>query len=312
VVKQHRFKGNAIVEYALPSACVVCLSILGFQAIGANFNGMFNSLNTDIRSHVNAAQTAQDQHATNAAIYNVAGSLSPNSPTQICNSSGQCAPLGSAINLQSAVQTTGANGTIGIMGDKLRLIAAQLLANKQITPAQANQFVALSNQGYFIGQISGLVEKTAKSCGTDNNCYNSARVTLQGKLYSMSQLTAMIGYKPLAGTSTMVNSPALEKLWALYGKLPPAVFSDPLLTATIKTLTDQIGQTSGLVEMGSKDVQTGVLDPNAIHDYLVSRAKGAIPGSGLANGQSAQGSVNNDSKGICLSGNNTATGASCH
>ena len=309
--------GNTIPEYVLPALLVLALSITSLQLFGKNFNGLFSSLQGDMQQSIQTTASAKEKQVKALAAFDQAAAdgafPSGNPPSKLCDAQGNCISVGSAMDMKSTIETVGANGTIKVMADKLKLLGAYLLANHQITPEQAGIFNDLANQSYKIGVISGLVEQTAKTCGANADCFNGTRVSYNGQMASMKDLSGLIGYIPLSASdpSQTQNSPEVDTLWNIFKGLPNEVWNNPELKSTVLTLTTQIGQTSNLVMWGTSNIQNGYMSPNGMHDYIVGQAQGTIPESAVAQGATAQGSINTDATNICTSGKGQSDGASC-
>lgn len=281
-----------------------------------NLDAYFALLRGDMRHSVQNTQSQEQQRQKMVASMAEKTAILEERSVQTCDGKGVCAPVDAAMavemDLKSTVQTVGANGAINVMGDKLKLLAQQLLVSNQITPEQAGIFNDLANQGYRIGQISGMIEQTAKECGSDMACFNNKTVLFEGQPQSMQQLSDMIGYRPLGGDeSNTADNPEVASLWGIYKSLPVEVWNNPEVKGTVTTLTTQIGQTSNLVMWGTSNIKNGYMGPDGLNSYLVQEAQGSIPQSDLAGGGSARGSIDGDSGNICVSGSGTVSGAHC-
>jgi Flp pilus assembly pilin Flp len=307
-------QGNALMEYMLPAALVLIVCIISMQAAGGNLKEFFSALKSDMGRTSEAAKLASNQQiAMKTEVKFQAPAVSnPNIPSKFCYSNGQCVEMTQELDMRATIETVGANGTITILADKLRQLAADLQAKNEITSEQVGVFNALANQGYRIGEINGLIEKAAKACGSDVNCFNSQKAPFEGGQKSMQELAALIGYRPLSDDpADTENNPEVDAMWNIYKSLPNSVWNNPELKDTVTTLTTQIGQTSNLVMWGTSNIQNGYIGPDGLQQYLVQEAKGTIPKSGLAQGGSAESSTSQDATTICTSGNGTSNGSAC-
>jgi hypothetical protein len=227
------------------------------------------------------------------------------------DSGGKCKTLSinEAADLSKVIQTVGANGAIDVLADKVKAYAATLLAEGKITQDQMGMFNDLANQGYKVGDISGLIETASKNCGSNSQCFLNQTVIYNGKSISVSELSTQIGYSPLSGTSGPTSSnPAINTLWNLYSKLAPVVWKNPEIKAVITALTTQIGAVSDHVMWGTWHVQQGYFNPGQIESYIVTQTGDTkVPKTGNI----AQGTINKDSTTICVSGNGESDGTSC-
>lgn len=303
-------------EYTLVGMLLLVASLASWQLLS---NNIFNSVKTvkhDMQQKNKAtASYAQRQAKLIAAIKEFKEATDHKVSqvnTQFCNANtGSCTSIENSIDSKAAIETLGANGSINLMGDKFVLLGAQLLASGKIDEAQASIFNDLANQAYKLGSISGTIEQIAQNCNSDTSCFATTTVSYNGQQMTASQLSNLIGYKP-TGNGDTTNNPEVDNLWNIYKNLPPTVWTDPALKETVTSLSLQVAQTTNLVMWGTSNIQNGYMSPNGMQNYLTSQAQGSIPQSAVAQGQTAQGSINADSGTICTSGNGESKNNTCN
>lgn len=313
--KTHLF-GATILEYTLVGMLLLVASLASWQLLSSNILNSVKIVKQDmLQKNKTTISYAQRQAKLLAAIneFKDATDHKINQVnTQFCNTNtGSCTSIESSIDSKEAIETLGANGSISLMGDKFVLLGAQLLASGKINEVQAGVFNDLANQAYKLGSISGTIEQIAKNCNSDTSCFATTTVSYNGQQMTASQLSNLIGYKPTANGGT-ANNPEVDNLWNIYKNLPPTVWTDPALKETVTTLSMQVAQTTNLVMWGTSNIQNGYMSPSGMQNYLTSQAQGSIPQSAVAQGQTAQSSINTDSGTICTSGNGDSKNNTCN
>jgi hypothetical protein len=309
-----RYCGQSIAEYGLIGGCVLVIVMLSLKPLGTVLSGLYKNM-------IPSPHQVVAVGATNVPPFTT-GSLPGGTFPIPCPTGKNCGSVtlppvnpsvAAAMDMKDTVMTLGANGTIKVMADKVRLLTSQLVASGELTEEEAGIFNDLANQGYRIGEISGMIEQTASACGSSTTCFTSKTVTLDNKQVSMDDLANMIGYKPLSDDpSDTSNNPEVAALWNIYRNLPSSVWQNPELKSVVTSLTTEIGQVSNQVMWANSNIKNGYLKPDGMRTYMVGQAQGTIPESGLGQAtSSAEGIINGDATTTCVLGDGTTNGKKC-
>jgi hypothetical protein len=309
-------QGVTILEYTLVGMLLLVASLAGWQLLSSNIFNSVQIVKQDMRQKNKATASYAQRQAKLLATINEFKAATDHKinqvNTQFCNANtGSCSSIENSIDAKAAIETLGANGSINLMGDKFALLGAQLLASGKIDEAQAGIFNDLANQAYKLGAISGTIEQIAKNCNSDTSCFTTTTVSYNGQQMTASQLSNLIGYQPTDNGNT-TNNPEVDNLWNIYKNLPPTVWTDPALKETVTSLSMQVARTTDLVRWGSSNIQNGYMSPSEMQNHLTTQAQGSIPQSAVAQGQTAQSSIDKDSGTICTSGNGASKNNTCN
>jgi hypothetical protein len=199
-------------------------------------------------------------------------------------------------DLSNSVLTSGANGTTTVLANNIQAVAAQKMAAGELSQAQYNALVDLSNQGHTLADIAKVLESNVTS-----GISPDTPVLFQGKMVTIQHLYESIGYNynsrsdPLPVNPLEANGafPELDKFMSLYRSASQSgALSDPAIQTTVHEAASQIA----LINM-SLDQATGAQLYGSAQNSLTEQIA-----SKLTNSKSAI---------ICNAGNGKDSGTNC-
>lgn len=274
---ESRLSGQSLTEYGLGIGLVVLLSLAALMALGNQLQGGFKGM---IGKAPSATQVAAASGA--GGLGGNAGEVAPDGQsTDITDSlkppvlaeDAQAIPA----DLARFIQTAGANGTTGLFSDQIRQLGQQLLAQGEITDAQANAFYELANQGNRMATIEKLIEQAEAS--------GSNAITFEGKSYTPYELSRSIGWPDEPSSYYTMNvqsgtdvvnrspnsrSPEMQAFVTAYEALDKSGgMSNPAISKSVGVLSGKIAYLSEMVESNIADQQWGNTT-TPLKDYVAS------------------------------------------
>ncbi|HEY9685795.1 MAG TPA: hypothetical protein V6C52_02340 [Coleofasciculaceae cyanobacterium] len=305
---QQQHSGQGLTEYSLIAGVLVLVAVGGMLLLGQNLNDIFGNMLSSSAGTVNASGT---QTIAAAPSPPVAGTQS----LSITLSSGQQVQLSNyPADLTNSIQTNGANGTTELLLANMDSVIQQLQATANLTPAQADILLQLSNQGHEMANVEKLLEGALADANGDASVFNQTSFTYQGLDYSNPwDLSVLIGYHPGWGgdEELAVNFRALYDQAVSQGTL-----NDPVAQQTVSVLVNQIANIANGVEsavygmywnqgsisnfsenvistLGERDASLGINTQTSLADLSFSTI------------------TDQDSAGICAVGKGTDSGTNC-
>lgn len=147
-------RGNTLIEYGLIGSSITLFIIAGFTIMGGQLNNILSDLKDDMADRITASTEAK------AALVTAQNTATDNQHqaqyfpgAKVCYANGMCLDM-AAVNHQSTVESTGANGardTIHEQADLLSQVAEQIAADPNADPALLDLVTRLALAGHDIG-----------------------------------------------------------------------------------------------------------------------------------------------------------------
>ena len=302
--------GNAIVEYVMPVAMILVLSIGAITAIGAALNGDFDSLKGNMQAKVSNASQQDQMHQLQKNAFQAAQASSTKA-----GGSGGAAGGSSAFStaglspsdIAKVIQTAGANGATETLAQALDKYIAKLKADGTLTPDQLNTLTQLANAGHDMANAEKALQDAVSS--------GQSTVTYNGKSYSVAdfgnQFGMSNGNSGVAGMLAANANPQTAPFLNLYAQAQAnGSLSDPAVKDQVGYLSQQITVLSQLAE---GNIAQGQSTTNQSYGYTTVNSSGAYMGITPSTGTSTiSGATHGDSSGICGAGTGTDSGTSCN
>jgi polyhydroxyalkanoate synthesis regulator phasin len=218
--------------------------------------------------------------------------------------------------LSETIATLGANGTTTLLADQLESIAKQLMKEGEITKEQADSLIKLANQGHYMADIAGAVEKAAQLKDYANNMdFFNQQIEFEGKRMTVYQLSSVMGY------STPLDAYRYDaKTGIVYDKIPedllhPDYPSNPAI-ASFLDIYHTLEANGALADPTIQTVVASLASKITITNELLTQSMGDLfMGYSTATDQvvemTAAKATHVNSAGICDVGSGTDSGVQC-
>lgn len=274
---ESRASGQSLTEYGLGIGLVVLVSLAALMALGNQLQGGFKGMigKAPAANQVVAASGAGGTGGSSDSgdLDEQSAAITDNLTSPVLAGDAQAIPA----DLAGFIQTAGANGTTGLFSDQIRQLGEQLLAQGEITDAQANAFYALANQGNRMATIEKLIEQAEAS--------GSQSVTFEGKTYTPYELSRSIGWPDEPSSYYSMNvqsgadvvnrspnsrSPEMQAFVNAYQTLEKSGgMSNPAISKSVGALSGKIAYLSEMVESNIADQEWGNTT-TPLKDYVAS------------------------------------------
>jgi Flp pilus assembly pilin Flp len=323
--QRSRHPGQSLSEYSLLGGIVVLLAIGGIVSLGQSVDGIFENMFASSVSTAGAGgmQVTATNGAPSSAPSPSSSSASSPAGTQgltITLSSGQQISLNDyPSKLKTSLQTNGANGTTAMLLANLDSVIQQLQAEGQVTDAQANLLIALSNQGHKIAEVEKLIEDALANANGDASKFLNTPITYNGKTYPGPKMLGQeIGFGIMWNTDGAYQDGVMaQQFRALYDQaVAQGALNDPVAQSIVNILTNQIANTADGVETAVYKISIGESSPSGYNQAAANslterdQSLGINTQSSLAD-LPASTITNQDAAGICAAGSGTDGGKSC-
>jgi hypothetical protein len=310
-----KFSGNNLVQYGLPIALVMVVSIPVMQSLSQSTSDVFKK-ELSGKPRFDGAATASALSTTlPATSYSKRIPVSQSAPpfadaktVSLQLSNGKTVDLPAyPSDLKSVVETAGANGATEFLAQYIESLAYLLAASGEITPTQATSLKNLANQGHEIAQREGALNEALKQAiesGTPSSEINSTEFDYNNNKTNVSEMISTIAddYFPedsagldqyLTGI-TNTNAVALKQFMDLYKTASTdGSLNNPAVAAIIKELSFGIVNIAENVESSFIKIDIGTVKPE---EFKLDVAKNM---------------TDTHSTGICSTGNGADSGVKC-
>ena len=316
-------QGTSMVEYGLIGLLFTFCGV-GLYALGINLQHLLEDSSQQTMSGNNTfmsqilgppvVATTMQNPSSAAVTGNSSSSLSPAMPiTPLTYSNNQSTS-------QSPLQLSGANGMTEQLASTLTTNANNLLATGEITQAQANLLIALSDQGHILAENQALFENALKN--------GQSSIVYHGKSYSLADFSDLLAFntKTSSKQNWKVNpslaSPLLQPFAKLYQQVQQSgMLDNPKVQQQVGGIVTQIGAMADALGWSADDIlgkKSTISLANAYATYqsnlivhFQTNMEDAPVTVTASNVQSASGATNGHSITICNAGSGQDTGSTC-
>jgi hypothetical protein len=291
--------GNTLLEYTAIACLILILTLGAWQALGLNLKAHMGLLKNSMRSQLNDAKVqVQLQQLKKSAFQKAA--TAANAKMMTSGNVITAAGLVSIADMQSAIQTVGANGATDILASSLKGYITKLQQDKNLTSEQINLLSQLAEEGHTLANGEKALHD-AVTAGQSTVIYN-------GHSYAVSDFQQQFGFINNVGINasiTMDADKAMPQLAPFVKTYQQAVTSgalkDPDVQNQVTYLSKQIAALSDLAKWNTT---TGPQDLNSA--YVTAMKQIGIQDAPASISEA----TDTDSTGICNSGGQP--GAGCH
>jgi hypothetical protein len=314
--------GNSLVEYALPLGLLAIVVLVGAGLVGSNLTQWIPSMaNGTMKNDGNSKSLRLRPLGSNPYTQTVLLTLSDGSSLDLENY---------PTDIRSLVETLGPNGTTDLLVDAMRQLAQKLLAKGEITQAQANQLMALANNGHSWANTQGLVESVLSDSGGDEAVFDNNVRPVLSKIFEQQlsmneiapeafQLFSITATRPIPMRDAQGVVMKDEQGNYLYDNTNPqtrtyiplqvdfansyahALKSGALQNPGVKTLVDSLSK--NIFNLGSASIVTAnMITYTSDRDYQLNPSQ---------YNQTAVKLIHNNASNICAVGGGNDSGISC-
>lgn len=341
--------GSSLVEYALPLALIGLVVGLGlfYLSSGDKFIQFITST-SDVKYDSTTQKAVFNKNLEPAALINDSASEDPpeNMLTDCIN--GECTlDLGSIVltgipeNFNEFIETAGASGGSDKVSELMSQIAQQLEAEG--LKKESEQVKKLAVMGHNIAVMQKSIEELVNSCNNDAACINNAGNNVVPKPDGYDETyypyDASLQYKDFAGSTnlggiknlqmsdfaTYTEMLSRDKISAEFINTLDSINSNNGISQDVKNIIQELSWDIGVI---GEDFQNNVefiapewfdkyslLSPGTFFDPITLQERvEPIPQDPISNFNNYKASkiTHFDSALICVSGENTDSGTSCH
>ena len=193
---RHKIPGQSLTEVALAGSLIGLVSISALVLLGHHTQGLLQGASDITTSTSDLLQPIQGNVA-------VAGS----NPVTLPMPSPVVAPgivpidvsATASQDMNSMIQTAGANGATTLLADNIETLAKQNLDSGEINQDQYNQLIALAKQGHHMASIQAAVEALTNDPNVNASTYNNTLITVDGKTATVVDFAKSIGFNLPSG-----------------------------------------------------------------------------------------------------------------
>lgn len=178
--------GNALIEYLIPVGVLAVIVFAGVSLFGGDFPSYLSAVSNAKTSSPQNARLELKAMGSNPYLQSVPITLSDGTVLMLENY---------PTDLAKAIETLGADGTTDLLAANLEALVRQLREQGKISDADANQLLALANQGHRLAKIQSLIGDKVSASGDDVNLFLNTPIEFDGKIYKngfeLSRIMAM-------------------------------------------------------------------------------------------------------------------------
>lgn len=213
-------------------------------------------------------------------------------------------------DISASIETSGANGTTGLLLSQFDIAINQLLAENAITPDEASNLRQLSNLGHKMGDIEALIEQQFAINGNNPSAFKNTVFAYDGKQYTFSQLVGEIQLVPNSnGLQPKTVGSTISRFFEMQ-KNAVDMLKNPNAKALLGSLSTQIMAIADATEGAANDTRIG-FTTTEFRNLLTSYSERVDPSNGKYVSLAGE-STHHNASAICeLNKNNNGNSKNC-
>lgn len=260
-------QGQSLQEYAMLFGLVVIVAVAAVSTLGNQSSALIdNSRQTLVGSKSPFSKNAGLLQSAPLAIPGVT------TATVTLADGSKITLTDYPTDLAQSVETVGVDGTSKLLAATLKSLAKQLRDSGKISDIEFDQLASLSNKGYQLAEIEGMIEDAARGAKDRNTFIQSSFGVGDTHYGSLAELARSIGWQGADDQSdSLIDFLDSRSLYKKGGMLMPGEFlysfydsfravdeggkiTDPVVSALVLKLTEQIASLSDSLETVTTDI----------------------------------------------------------